>query len=530
MEKRQIKIMKWTILVFVLTLVLAGCGSSNSKQQLNNDSADSSPANKEVQQHMAIALSAEVNTLDPHMTNNGPDFTVIRQVFETLLRRDPQTMEYQPGLAESWEVLDDNTVQFKLRKDVTFHNGEPLNAEAVKFSVERLLNPDTKSPHTSSLSAIDRVDVIDEHTVNIVTKEPYPLLLTRNTLAFTGSIIIVPPQYIQEKGDAYFGENPVGTGPYKFKEWAKGEKVVLEVNQDYWDGGDPQIKEVTFHIIPEASTRISALLTGDVDFIERVPVDLIGRLEHGSDDVKVVLSENGGYAMMMQLNPEAHPALKDKRVRQALNYAVDIDTILESIFGGYVTRVPVPADPKAFGFHTELKPYPYDPEKAKQLLAEAGYADGFTLDAYTSNDRYPGDKFIAEAYTAQLEAVGVKVNLSTMEWGKLVTLMSQGQAGPMYQIGWTYSEFDISKLVPALHPSSGYSTFDNEEFARLVDEAEKQMDPEKRKELWWQAQEVLVEEAPFIHAWMPNLIYGARSNVNISLLGEQYHVNQVTID
>lgn len=519
-SKRTLKcLFMWLLALMVFT----GCTGQSSSGKPAEETAQ--PSADKPKDSLTIALSAGVNTLDVHATNSGPDQAIIRQMTETLLQRDPKTMEYKPGLAESWKQLDDLTLQFKLRQGVTFHNGEPFNAEAVKFSIERIFDPSIKSAHASVLKPIDRVEVVDEYTVNIKTKEPFPLLLTRNTMAFTGSLVMVPPKYVQEKGNAYYAEHPVGTGPYKFKEWAKGEKVVLEANPDYW-GNKPQIKEVTFRFIPEASTRVSALLAGDVDFIERLPADLMKRVEN-SPDSKVVKSESGGYAIMMQLNPDAHPALKDKKVRQALNYAVDINTILNSILGGNTQIMPVPADPNAFGYNPNLKMYPYDPEKAKQLLAEAGYPNGFTIDAYTSNDRYPGDRAIAEAYAAQLAKVGVKVNLTTMEWGKLVGLMGQGQAGPMYQIGWTYSEFDISKLIPALHPSSGYSTFDNEEFAKLADQAEKEMNPEKRKELWWKAQEILVDEAPYIHAWEPYLLYGARKNLDISMIGELFFVSEM---
>lgn len=509
------KLKFFSFLIFILAFA-TGCtgGNEEGNSEENKDS-------------ITIALSSGVNTLDFHATNSGPDFDITRQLTETLLTRN-ENMEFQPGLATEWEQLDDLTWQFKLRQNVKFHNGEPFNADAVKFSIDRYFDDSISSPHKSSLEFIDRVEVVDEYTVNIITKEPSPLVLTRNTMAFTGTIVMVPPNYIEENGIDYFAENPVGTGPYKFKEWIKGEKVVLESNPEYWNG-EPEIKEVTFRFIPEASTRVSALLSGDVDVIQRVPSDLIERVEGSSDD-KTVISESGGFALMMQLNPEAHPALQDKKVRQALNYAVDIETILATVLGGNAVQLPVPADPKAYGYNPNLNPYPYDPEKAKQLLAEAGYADGFSLDAYTSDGRYPGDRSIAEAFAAQLEQVGVKVNLRTMEWGSLVDLMSKKEAGPMYQIGWLFSEFDITKLYPAFHPSSPYSTFNNETFTDLVDQAEKEMDPEKRQELWWKAQEILVEEAPYIHAWQPYIIYGTKKNIDMKLLGDIFNVSEMKIN
>jgi peptide/nickel transport system substrate-binding protein len=217
---------------------------------------------------------------------------------------------------------------------------------------------------------------------------------------------------------------------------------------------------------------------------------------------------------MMQLNPASHPALADKRVRKAMNYAVDIDTIIKSLLGGRAARRAVPVDPGAFGAKQNLPTYEYNPELAKKLLAEAGYPEGFELDALTSNGRYPADYQIAQAFAEYLAEVGIKVNLKTMEWARLVGQMAKQQGGPMYQIGWSFREGDIFKLKAALYPGASYSTFQNKEFGELIDQAEVTMDPEKRKELWGRAQDILVEEVPFIHAWQPYVLYGVSKRLN----------------
>lgn len=504
---------KLTVFLLMLSILLiAACSSGNGDTKKNSSVND---------KQITIGLSAGVNTLDFHRTNSGPDFDITRQMTETLLTRD-DNMEFQPGLATEWEMIDDLTYQFKLRDDVTFHNGEPFNAEAVKFSIERYFDDEIQSPHKDSIDFIDSVEVVDEFTVNVHLNEPSPLFLTRNSMSFTGTIVMVPPKYIEENGNDYYAENPVGTGPYKFKESIKGEKVVLEVYEDYW-GEKPDVEEVVFRFIPEDSTRLSSLLAGDVDVIQRVPSDLIDKVETG-DGTKTVISTNGGYAIMMQLNPDAHPALQDKRVREAMNYAVDIQTIIDTVLDGRAERLAIPADPLAFGFNPNIEPFEYNPEKAKELLAEAGYADGFSLEVNTSEGRYPGDRAIADSYAAQLAEVGINVDVRTMEWGSLVDAMIRKEAGPMYQIGWLYSEFDISKLYPALHPSSGYSTVENEEFANLLDEAERELDPEKREQLWWKAQEILIDEVPYIHSWQPHIIYGAKDNIDFELLGDLFFV------
>jgi peptide/nickel transport system substrate-binding protein len=228
----------------------------------------------------------------------------------------------------------------------------------------------------------------------------------------------------------------------------------------------------------------------------------------------LAVSESGGLVIMMQLNPASHPALADKRVRRAMNHAVDIDTIIATLLGGQASRRAVPVDPSVIGGRRDLPFYKYDPALAKKLLAEAGYPNGFELEAYTSTGRYAADLAIAQAYAEFLQEVGIKVKINTMEWARLVGLMAQRQAGPMYQIGWGFLEGDVFKLKAALHPSSPYSTFQNQEFAALIDQAEVTMDPAKRKELWSRAQEILLDEAPFIHAWQPYVIYGVSKRLN----------------
>lgn len=459
-----------------------------------------------------IGLSSAAGNLDPVRSNSGPDFEVTRQIFDTLLVRNEETGEFMPNLATSYELLNDTTWRLHLREGVTFHNGEPFDAEAAKFSFERYIDPELKSPHAGILGFIDHVNVVDEYTVDVITKTPYPVFLAHLSPGSTGTVLMLPPRYISEQGDENFTQKPVGTGPFKFVEWVAGTHVRLEAYEQYWKG-PANIDEVSFSFVPENSTRVSALVAGDLDIIENVPVDLIPLIE-GSSNADVVVSETGGLVSMMQLNPASHPALADKRVRKAMNHAVDIDTIIEALLGGQAARRAVPVDPSAVGARQDLPFYEYDPELAKSLLAEAGYPDGFEFDALTSNGRYPADYAIAQAYAEYLQEVGIKVNLSTMEWARLVGQMAQRQAGPMYQIGWSYREGDVFKLKAALHPEASYSTFQNEEFGSLIDQAEVTMDPGKRKELWGRAQEILVEEVPFVHAWQPYVVFGVSDRVD----------------
>ena len=314
-------------------------------------------------------------TLDPHMSITLPSWTVVRNVFDSLLVRDLKTYGFKPGLAESHQILNDTTWQFKLRKGVKFHNGEEFNAESVKFSVERVINPEQKSPSRGQNVPIERVEVIDPYTVNIITKKAMPMLRERLVSpGYTGTILIVPPKYVREKGDQYFNTNPVGTGPFRVVKWVKGDYVELEVNKDY-SGGPPKIKTVIIKAIPEPTTRVSALLTGDADIIESIPPDLVETVKKAAN-ARVAETDIDGVPTDVEFNATKGGSLADPRVRCALSSAVDMDLVVKKIVLGYGTRRPVPLDPRAFGYNPNLPLPKYDLEKAKKLLAEAGYPNG----------------------------------------------------------------------------------------------------------------------------------------------------------
>lgn len=294
----------WAVLL-VLALGLSGCSQSSSGTG--------------GQKELVVAFDSDVPTMDPHMHNEPNAITTNWHIFDSLLflSRD---LKIEPGLAESYEQKDDTTWIFKLRQGVTFHNGEEFNADAVKFSLERVLNEKQKSPQRGNISAISAVNVLDPYTVEIKTKEPYNLLPHR--LFY---LSIVPPKYVQEVGDQEFAQKPVGTGPYKFAEWVKGDKIVLEANENYFKGA-PTIKKVSFRVIPEVATQIAELQSGGVDIIRMVPPDMLAQLE-GNPQLAVT-STPLLRVYYMAFDTKKKP-FDDARVRQAMNYAVDIDTIVK---------------------------------------------------------------------------------------------------------------------------------------------------------------------------------------------------------
>ena len=245
-------------------------------------------------------------------------------------------MRLTGSLAESWRLVSPTTYQFKLRRGVKFHNGEPFNAEAVKFSIERQLTH-PKSRAKAALGPVERVEIVDEYTVNVVSKGPFPVLLARMTYAGSGSVVMLPPKYVAEKGDD-FAAHPIGTGPFKFVEWVKGDRVTLEANPDYWRA-KPKVQRVTFRFIPETATRIASLLNGETDIIENIPPDQVDRVA-GSPNATVGKTSDGMIVAYYQFDTRADSPVKNVKVRQAISHAIDWDTIVKDLLRGHARRRP----------------------------------------------------------------------------------------------------------------------------------------------------------------------------------------------
>ena len=455
---------------------------------------------------VVIAQGVDATTLDPHMHQETPTYNVCMNIYDGLVRRNTKE-EIVPNLAVSWKILNDTTWQFKLREGVKFHNGEEFDANAVKFSIERVINPKTHSPQISDLSAIDHVDVIDKYTVNIVTKKPYPILLARLC-----NHMIIPPKYTQEKGADYLALHPVGTGPYKFKKWYKDEKIELVANKDY-HFGEPKVKKLIFRPIPEASSRIAELLTGGVDIITNVPPDKIKEIEKSKN--ARVSGAPSARVIFVVLDMTRESPLKSKKVRQALNYAVDVDSIIKYVLNGNGYRVATPLTPAHFGYDPTIKPYPYDPKKAKELLKEAGYPHGFKMTLLSPSGRYLMDKDVAQAIAGQLNKVGLKINVKVLEWGVYVKqILSRKTESPMFLLGWGNDTFDADgTLFPMFRSGERLSFYENHEFDKYVDLARSTLDPEKRKEYYSKALRILYDDPGWIFLYQQKDLYGASKRI-----------------
>jgi peptide/nickel transport system substrate-binding protein len=462
-------------------------------------------------------------TLDPHISITLPSWTVVRNVFDSLLVRDLKTYGYKPGLAESHQIVNDTTWQFKLRKGVKFHNGEELNAEAVRFSVERVINPEQKSPSRGQNVLIERVEVVDPYTVNIITRKPMPMLRERFVSpGYTGTISIVPPKYIREKGDQYFNTNPVGTGPFRVVKWVKGDYVELEANKEY-RGGPPKIKTVIIKAIPEPTTRVSALLTGDADIIESIPPDLVESVKK-APSAHVAETDVDGVPTDVEFNATKGGPLADPGVRCALSSAVDMDLVVKKIVRGYGARRPVPLDPRAFGYNPNLPLQKHDLDKAKKLLAEAGHPNGQGIPELEFLYMRGGGGIllvadpIAEYVAQQFSKLGVRVQLIPLDSGAFSARSRDKKAWDMRMTGWGGGgRFEVGDtLFFEYHSSAPSSGLNDKEFDLILDRARETMEPEARKQLYWKAQELVYNRCGSLPTFQNKVIFGVRNDIDWS--------------
>lgn len=311
-------------------------------------------------------------TLDPQKQFSEKNHTLVQQIYEGLVRFGPDgTIE--PGLAVEWRRLDPLTFQFRLRKGVRFHDGEPFDAEAVRFSIERYLRPETGFPALGFISSLSRVDVLDSHTVNVVTRVPDGLILNR----LAGFIVVVPPAYVRRNGEHALSERPVGTGPFRFERWEKGRQIVLSANRHYWDPALPKVDRLVFRFLPEVE-QVAGLLAGDVDIVTELPGRSTFRVQ--SSTAARVVKSRSLYTVTASLNVSSGP-LRDARVRRALNHGIDKRELVRyELFGNGepIGSLIFPRHPARFHDDT-LKPYEYSPAAARRLLAEAGAVPGLRL-------------------------------------------------------------------------------------------------------------------------------------------------------
>jgi peptide/nickel transport system substrate-binding protein len=470
---------------------------------------------------LIVAQIAEPKSLDPHAVTAVNDFRILMNVYDGLVRYKSGTLEVEPSLAESWTISDDGqTYTFKLREGVKFHDGTAFNAEAVKFNFDRMLKEDHPFHDTGPFplsfffGTVDSVEAPDAQTVIFKLKEPYAPFLSN--LAYpTG--LIVSPDAVKKHGKD-FGRNPSGTGPFKFAEWESNAKVVIEANPDYW-GDAPKLKAVVFRPITDANTRVAEMLSGGVDVMVEVPPDNVATFS--GDANFTVLEQAGPHLWFLILNTKEGP-FKDKRVRQAVNYAIDKKALVENVLQGTAVVAAGPTPPAfAWAYNENLQPYPHDIEKAKSLLKEAG-AENAKLTFYVTEggSGMLDPVAMGAAIQADLAEVGFDVKIETYEWNTFLGKVNPGLEGnaDMAEMAWMTNDPDtlpyLALRTEATPDKGGFNSgyYSNAKVDELLVAARRETDKDKRAALYKEMQTVVQEDAPwaFIANWKQNAVTNSR--------------------
>jgi peptide/nickel transport system substrate-binding protein len=520
--KTQWLLARTTAVLLAASIVVAGCGGGGKPAPVGQD-AGGVPKQGGT---LTLGRPTDAISLDPQKATTAPEVWVYGNLIEPLVTLD-EKMQVQPALAETWERIDDKTMRFHLRKGVKFHDGTPFNAEAVKFTIERVINPKSPARGRSWLGPVNGANVIDENTVDITTSTPYGPLLNHLTMVFV--VGIVSPTAVQKYGDD-FGRNPVGTGPFKFKEWKANDHITLTRNDEYW-GQKAYLDQVIFKVIPEEGARMIAYERGDVDFLLHPAPAEIGRLK--ADKQNTVVETPGLRIVYIGLNTATAPT-NDLKVRQAISHIIDVKQINDFV----VEKAMLPAQgvmtPTVFGYKDVglQEKYKFDLNLASDLLKQAGFIKGadsiwqkdgkpLELSFWFSQGRDLKDKEISEAVQAQLTQFGVKVKVNFREWASHLTALSkEAPTFNLFTMGWVtmtgdgdfalYASFHSSNIPPA---GTQYSRYKNPQVDTLLDQARTSLDPATRKAAYEQAQDLIVNDVVWVPIYQSQEIHTFKSFV-----------------
>ena len=508
-------------LVMACSMLLAGCGGSSSSSGQSGSTAGSTAVQTDADSKvLTIGAASDIITTDPHNQNQTNNQDLFSSIGSTMFHRD---LDFQlvNDLCVEYSQESDTTWVFKIRDDVKFNNGDPLTAEDVKFSYDRV-SQDASLVGNTYLKCIVSTEVVDDYTVRVTTDTARPDLPTLLSMSCS---MILPKNYVEENGiDAYM-DSPVTSGCYNLKEWIPDDHYTLVPNPDYY-GEAATWDEVTYRVIPESSTRVSELLAGGVDLIYNVPVNEWERVGNNTDGfgTSLVYGETSRI-MLLILRCTDGWACSDPKVREALEYAIDKDAICEPLLqgAGTPTRTRVGSDVPGFNesLYGSENANLYDPEKAKELLAEAGYGEGgktLELDMQSPNGRYLMDSEMAQMIAAYLEAVGVKVNLELIDGTVLNNTFTSKENKDLLFIGLSDGQYDgLYALGNNADPqrATGQTDYFNDELTELYNSARVEMDEAARTEMEERMQEILAEDRPFIQVCQMKAIFGVSNRVQL---------------
>lgn len=496
-----------TAIGLIFVLLIAGCSVAKQDSEQKTESGHEQPSGESTtteDRTLVVDLTNEPANLDPGLNYNFDSFAVYRNIFDNLLSRDAQTGEIKPWIAESWEQESETVWNFKIREDVKFTNGASLTAEDVVFSIERILDPEFKSPQAANFNIIASAEA-DGNIVKITTEKPSPTLLT--TLV---NLSIVPKDYVTEVGNDEFNANPVGSGAYKFESWSKGTSIKLSANTDYWNG-TPNIKSVEFRFVANTASRVADLQSGKADIIAGITADDVPTIE--GDANLQVLSTPTERIGFIAFNMIDDTPTKDPLVNKAIAYAINYESLIDNLLNGYGTPVTQVLTPLSFGYDESLQGYHYDPERAKELLAEAGYADGVTLELATSQNF---DQRVVQAIQGDLAKVGITVNINLNDHPTFLKKVQDPERkwGSLRYGIWSCSCMDADGTIfPLFRTGTIWSAYSNPEFDELVDAARSTTDTAERQALYSEALKILEEDVPGIGLYQVHALYGATKDL-----------------
>lgn len=499
--------------VLMMATMLAGCsGGASSSTPASASASAASGTSSNDSTTLTLAINADILTTDPQALNNGTTTSVLYNVFSNLVKYD-DAGEIVMDLAESYELLEDQvTWEFKIREDAVFHDGTPVTAEDVAWSLTRVMTDESSSDYMN-FSPLAEAVAVDDYTVHVVSDDPYPIMLQ---LLCKGGAAVLPKAYFEEHGEEAWLANPIGSGPYQLTEYVKDDHVTLVPFADYYGEQNPDWDEVIFRVVPESSTRVGELIAGNVDAVNMVIPTEWERV-NGNEGTAVV---NGPSTRVYQLALKTDKGpTADLRVRQAIDLAIDDQTIVDTILQGagtpMLTRVPSGVN----GCNEDLVgKYNYDPERAKELLAEAGYPDGFSMKIEAPTGRYTMDAEISQAIVAMLSQVGITVDLQLLESSAYSNVFSAHSAEDGFMTCFGLGFFDASYGMIGYFGvnTSGESNWNNQEYIDMYYEAEFNMNEEERTQLFQEMQQMVADEVPYAIICQIDNSYGVKDSITMT--------------
>jgi peptide/nickel transport system substrate-binding protein len=442
---------------------------------------------------LTVAQNFDPQTLWPNGTTASDNLNAGSAIVEALFWVDPRDGKFKPLLATGYEMESDTSLVVRLREGVTFSNGEPMNADAVIHSFNVFVDTKLAPAYARTADPFAGAEKIDDLTVRFTLKYPYPPI----ELSLS-QLYITPPKYWNEVGLEAYGQKPVGTGPFVFDSWARDDKLVMKANPTYWGEAPAGIDELVWRPVPDDTARAAGLTTGQYDVAASLAATSAMAMQSDPNINVIPVPSYRIFQVILSSLPDHQSPLLDKKVRQALNYAVDKQAIIDNLFFGNAVPLhgQVLREPQ-LGFNPELEDYPYDPAKAKALLAEAGYPDGFEITFKFPTGRYAQDREVSEAIAGMLANVGVKTNMVSLEPGEFLRQLRAKELQPMAFLGLAPQD-DPDLQVSQYHSTWRYAYLNNPELDRLIDAGKQEMNVEKRRKIYQDAMALMRDEAPII--------------------------------